>query len=592
MDVAVRTVSLRKTYLGREGHDAWPCSGLTMTVPRGGVHGFLGPNGSGKTTTIRMLLGLIRADSGTAELFGERGARGGSRRSSTGSARSSSRRSSSPPSPAGRTSCSSPTPSARRGTRVDEVLEATQLGRPRPRPVCRLLPRHEAAPRHRRDPAQGPRPAHLRRADQRARPGRHPRGARHDARRSARRARRCSSARTSSAEVEQVADTVSIIGHGRLLAPGPSSEILGGRPRPQVRVGVADPDAAEQVLRDGGLARDPRRRAAARRGAEDPAESHAGPGRPRALRQRADAGARRPRVGVPVAHRADEPRGGPSRHDGRKEVRHEQDVGPRRLRRLLRRRLTLFVVLGVLLRPAAGAPTGLLTGPAACPTASASGSTADYEPGAAQDFAQNGRAAPAASDCRRQQAERARATPPPTSAATCRRRRWRTSSSRPLAGAGSGRADRVRRAAGPRRAVSRGREVHRRRVQRPARSATWLDLQAATARVSRQQALAAGGRRSPLGGADPGHVLGARWRWSPTLRRTPAPPALGHIAAVGAARRRPRRGGGVGGAALGMLLRHTAGLLGLLLGYAVVVEGIRGNNVRRRAQPVARSAPT
>ncbi|WP_298130230.1 ATP-binding cassette domain-containing protein [Micropruina sp.] len=45
--------------------------GLSMTVPDGGVHGFLGPNGSGKTTTIRMLLGLIPADAGTMRLFGE-----------------------------------------------------------------------------------------------------------------------------------------------------------------------------------------------------------------------------------------------------------------------------------------------------------------------------------------------------------------------------------------------------------------------------------------------------------------------------------------------------------------------------------------
>ena len=70
MDVAVRTVNLRKTYLSR-GSRRVAVSGLTMSVPHGGVHGFLGPNGSGKTTTIRMLLGLIRADSGTAEVFGD-----------------------------------------------------------------------------------------------------------------------------------------------------------------------------------------------------------------------------------------------------------------------------------------------------------------------------------------------------------------------------------------------------------------------------------------------------------------------------------------------------------------------------------------
>jgi ABC-2 type transport system ATP-binding protein len=44
---------------------------LDLTVEEGGVHGFLGPNGSGKTTTIRALLGLIRLDEGQMRLFGE-----------------------------------------------------------------------------------------------------------------------------------------------------------------------------------------------------------------------------------------------------------------------------------------------------------------------------------------------------------------------------------------------------------------------------------------------------------------------------------------------------------------------------------------
>jgi len=46
-------------------------AGLDLTVEAGGVHGFLGPNGSGKTTTIRALLGLISLDAGTMKLFGE-----------------------------------------------------------------------------------------------------------------------------------------------------------------------------------------------------------------------------------------------------------------------------------------------------------------------------------------------------------------------------------------------------------------------------------------------------------------------------------------------------------------------------------------
>jgi ABC-2 type transport system ATP-binding protein len=49
---------------------------LTLRVPRGGVFGLLGPNGSGKTTTIGLLLGLIRPSAGSIHLFGN-DARGG-----------------------------------------------------------------------------------------------------------------------------------------------------------------------------------------------------------------------------------------------------------------------------------------------------------------------------------------------------------------------------------------------------------------------------------------------------------------------------------------------------------------------------------
>jgi ABC-2 type transport system ATP-binding protein len=43
---------------------------LDLEVEEGDVYGFLGPNGSGKTTTVRMLLGLVLATSGTIEMFG------------------------------------------------------------------------------------------------------------------------------------------------------------------------------------------------------------------------------------------------------------------------------------------------------------------------------------------------------------------------------------------------------------------------------------------------------------------------------------------------------------------------------------------
>ncbi|MET9291532.1 ABC transporter ATP-binding protein [Streptomyces sp. NPDC003077] len=66
-DPVIETRGLTKRYRG--GHLA--VDGLDLVVPRGSVFGFLGPNGSGKTTTIRMLMGLIEPTSGGARLLGE-----------------------------------------------------------------------------------------------------------------------------------------------------------------------------------------------------------------------------------------------------------------------------------------------------------------------------------------------------------------------------------------------------------------------------------------------------------------------------------------------------------------------------------------
>ncbi len=62
----IRTRGLTKRYRGGQ----LAVDGLDLTVPAGSVFGFLGPNGSGKTTTIRMLMGLIDPTSGTAEVLG------------------------------------------------------------------------------------------------------------------------------------------------------------------------------------------------------------------------------------------------------------------------------------------------------------------------------------------------------------------------------------------------------------------------------------------------------------------------------------------------------------------------------------------
>ena len=66
LPAAVRTRGLTKRFRGQTA-----VGGIDLEVPTGAIYGFLGPNGSGKTTTIRMVLGLISATSGTIDLLGE-----------------------------------------------------------------------------------------------------------------------------------------------------------------------------------------------------------------------------------------------------------------------------------------------------------------------------------------------------------------------------------------------------------------------------------------------------------------------------------------------------------------------------------------
>jgi ABC-2 type transport system ATP-binding protein len=61
---------LRKTFRGLRRGTRVALDGFDMVVEPGQVHGFLGPNGSGKTTTLRTLLGLVRADSGEMTILG------------------------------------------------------------------------------------------------------------------------------------------------------------------------------------------------------------------------------------------------------------------------------------------------------------------------------------------------------------------------------------------------------------------------------------------------------------------------------------------------------------------------------------------
>ncbi|MFI5736665.1 ATP-binding cassette domain-containing protein [Kribbella sp. NPDC051587] len=251
-DLAISTRGLRKTYRTRRGRTVVAVQGLDLDVPVGGVHGFLGPNGSGKTTSIRMLLGLIRADAGTMTVFDR-------------------------PVPArlpevvGRVGAIVESPKffpAFTGRKNLELLAAA-IGAPKQR-VGEVLEQTSLAERGKDrfkgyslgmkqrlaiaatllkdpdllifdEPTNGLDPAGIREIRETMR-GLGDRG---------------KTVLVSShilAEVEQVADTVSIIGHGRLLASGTVAEVIGGGTTTTVKVGVDDREAATRVLTAAGLA--------------------------------------------------------------------------------------------------------------------------------------------------------------------------------------------------------------------------------------------------------------------------------------------------------------------------------------------------
>lgn len=66
MEYILKTTNLTKKY-----KNEYAVKDLTLRIPKGSVYGFLGPNGSGKTTTMKMILGLIHSTSGSIEVLGQ-----------------------------------------------------------------------------------------------------------------------------------------------------------------------------------------------------------------------------------------------------------------------------------------------------------------------------------------------------------------------------------------------------------------------------------------------------------------------------------------------------------------------------------------
>ena len=65
-EIIIKAEGLTKTYGARRVVD-----NVSMTVYRGDIYGFIGSNGAGKTTFLRMVMGLVKPDCGSLELFGE-----------------------------------------------------------------------------------------------------------------------------------------------------------------------------------------------------------------------------------------------------------------------------------------------------------------------------------------------------------------------------------------------------------------------------------------------------------------------------------------------------------------------------------------
>jgi ABC-2 type transport system ATP-binding protein len=269
-DLVIETRGLRKEYHSR-GRHLVAVEGLDLSVPRGGVHGFLGPNGSGKTTTLRMLLGLASPSAGEMRLFGEPVPQRLARLIDRVGAVVEQPRFL--PTFTGRHNLLLLARAAGApASRVDDALERVGLagrGADRYRSyslgmkqrlaiASTLLKQPELLILD--EPSNGLDPAGIR-------------DVRHLVRELAAEGTTVLLSSHLLAEVQQVCDSVSIIDAGRLLSEGRVDELVGREQTDGVRLRVADPEGAALVLRRAGLRTTPAGAGMLYvEGADDPAE--------------------------------------------------------------------------------------------------------------------------------------------------------------------------------------------------------------------------------------------------------------------------------------------------------------------------------
>lgn len=250
-ELAISTRGLRKTYQTVTGRRVVGVEGLDLDVPVGGVHGFLGPNGSGKTTTIRMLLGLVRADSGSMEIFGETVPE--HLPSIVGRVGAIVEQPKFFPSFSGRKNLdllaraidaprelvSTVLHDVGLADREKDAYRTYSLGMKQRLAIAATLLKNPDLLIF-DEPTNGLDPAGIREI-------------RDTMRGLADRGKTVLVSSHVLAEVQQVADTVSIIARGRLLASGRVADLVAGSSAASVRVGVREPERAVQILRGAGI---------------------------------------------------------------------------------------------------------------------------------------------------------------------------------------------------------------------------------------------------------------------------------------------------------------------------------------------------